>query len=57
MEQLKFQILQKKYFKDYTLLKIETTGLSKFTDSVFMVATLDVNSGLLNINYISNLKR
>lgn len=55
-ETIKISDFTKKYFKDRTLLKIETTGLSKFSDSILMVATLDVNSGLLNINYISNLK-
>lgn len=46
----------KKYFKDYTLLKIETTGLSKFSDSIFMISLLEINTQKLSIHYISNLK-
>ncbi|WP_455258142.1 ribonuclease H-like domain-containing protein [Peptoniphilus asaccharolyticus] len=55
-ETIKISDYTKKHFKDHTLLKIETTGLSKFTDSVFMVATLKVNTGLLTIKYLSSLK-
>lgn len=53
---IKISDYTKNKFANYTFLKIETTGLSKFTDSIFMIATLDVKNEMLNINYISNLK-